>query len=78
MSKLIKKICKKCVNECARQKEEVKQQNYYAWGERDECLWKEYKSINCRAEKWTAISIYEIPESCIYKLEQTVLNEKPE
>jgi len=71
---MIKEICKKCVNKCARQE---KAPSNFVWCVWEEGMWKE-DLVCCPAEDWDEIGIFDPPESCHYKLEQTVLNEKPD
>jgi len=71
---MIKAICKKCVNKCSRQE---KAPIDFVWCEKDEELWRE-DFVYCPAEEWDDVEIFDPPESCHYKLEQTVLSEKPQ
>ena len=73
MTKLSKEICKKCRNERAGRE-------LYPWDGIDEIDWKDGR-INCAVfdygHVWLSFNIDEIPEDCSYKLEQTVLSERP-
>jgi len=71
MTKLSKKICKRCVNECAVQAGE----EILSWVESDEARW-EKKILLCGVKSWHVIEIYEIPECCPYALEHIVLGDK--
>jgi len=76
MSQLIKKICKRCICECAIQIQDDWDKDWLAWRESDERLWKE-GIVLCPFIHWKNILINAVPDSCFYKLEQTVLSEKP-
>jgi len=75
MSKLSKEVCKRCINEYAKQSkfgvfDDLK------WNNFDELLWEQHKAISCYMKGWVELTINAIPEGCCYKLEQTVLSEK--
>ena len=75
MSKLCKEICKKCINKCAMQ--ESRPPDFF-WREITDEYWWEVGVVYCPAEMWNDVKIFDPPESCPYKFEQTVLSEKPE
>jgi len=77
MSKLCKEICKKCVNECARQKEEEWKITRLAWSELDEYWW-DRGMINCREVRWGLIVNCKAPKTCLYRFEHFILSEKPQ
>jgi len=79
MTKLSKKICRKCWNERAREENN----NRLLWNEDDENSWKEGRVI-CSSQftTWESainceISTDQTPDCCSYKLEHVVLSEKP-
>jgi len=84
MAKLSKKICRRCFNECAR----IIGDPAFAWekgssGKSDNFNWDENGIVYCIGSGLVGIPIGyiridTIPDCCRYKLEQTVLSEKPQ
>jgi len=80
MTKLSKKICRKCWNEFARSRNRV----YLLWNKTDEYKWQRGKVFCWKKDVMHTkhpnfhIGLDKIPDYCPYKLEHTVLSEKPE